>query len=229
LGIDGKRRGRESEPDALRDVVVPDLPSRIPLFPLPETVLFPLMPLPLHIFEPRYVKMVKDAWEGTRLIGMVLLRPGWEGTYYGRPPIYPLGCAGMLEECDHLDNGRFNILLRGIARFRILDEHLGEPYRLAEVEYTPESDGDAAALAQVRSQILGLLGEQVEGVLSVREDVPHEVFVNALGQSLDFSPVERQSLLECGTIEGRGAQLLEIMRFHRLERAFRSGGDSTLH
>jgi len=208
---------------------VPELPSRIPLFPLPETVLFPLMPLSLHIFEPRYVQMVKDAREGARLIGMTLLRPGWEGTYYGRPPIYPFGCAGLLEECDLLDNGRFNILLRGIARFRVSDEHLGQPYRLAEVEYAPESEGDAAALGQARTQILAQLGEQVEGVLAVREDVPHEVFVNALSQSLDFSPVERQSLLECGTIEDRGAQLLEILRFHRLEKASRSGGDFTLH
>ena len=208
---------------------MPELPSRIPLFPLPETVLFPLMPLSLHIFEPRYVKMVKDAREGARLIGMVLLRPGWEGTYYGRPSIYPFGCAGLLEECDLLENGRFNILLRGIARFRVLDEHVGEPYRLAEIEYAPEGEGDADALGLTRTQILALLGEQVEGVLAVREDVPHEVFVNALSQSLDFSPVERQSLIECGTIEERGSQLLEILKFHRLERGFRSGGDSTLH
>jgi Lon protease-like protein len=208
---------------------VPELPSRIPLFPLPETVLFPLMPLPLHVFEPRYVKMVKDAWQGSRLVGIVLLRPGWERTYYGRPPIYPVGCAGLLEECDPLDDGRFNILLRGLARFRVLDEHFGQPYRLAEVEYTPESDGNPAALVQVRAQVLAFLGRQVDGALAVREDVPHEVFVNALGQSLDLSPVERQSLIECGTIEDRGTQLLEILKFHRLERASRSGGDSTPH
>src|SRR5262245_48992278 len=152
-GIDGS--SREARPDPLRgDVVVPDLPSRIPIFPLPETVLFPLMPLPLHIFEPRYVKMVKDASQGARIVGMVLLRPGWEATYYGRPSIYPVGCAGLMEECDVLDDGRFNILLRGIARFRVLDEHLEEAYRVAEVEYTPESDGEPAALAKIRAQVL---------------------------------------------------------------------------
>ena len=208
---------------------MPQLPPRIPLFPLPETVLFPLMPLPLHIFEPRYVKMVRDAWEGARLIGMMLLRPGWEATYYGRPPTYAFGCVGLVEECALLDDGRFNILLRGISRFRVLEEQLGEPYRLADVEYLPEGEGEHSLLGDLRRDILALLGQGVEGVLAVREDVPHEVFVNALCQSLDLSPVERQSLLECGTMEARGSQLLEILRFHRLEKASRTGGDSTLH
>ena len=72
------------------------LPSSIPLFPLPNVVLFPNVFLPLHIFEPRYRKMIADALEGDRIIGMVLLRPGYEAEYEGRPPIYQVGCAGVI-------------------------------------------------------------------------------------------------------------------------------------
>ena len=72
------------------------LPATLPLFPLPNVVLFPNVFLPLHIFEPRYRAMVADALKGDRLIGMVLLRPGWESDYEGRPPVFPTGCAGLI-------------------------------------------------------------------------------------------------------------------------------------
>ncbi|PYQ07933.1 MAG: hypothetical protein DMF82_02640 [Acidobacteria bacterium] len=107
------------------------IPSTIPLFPLPDVVLFPRMPLPLHIFEPRYRKMTSDVMAGHKIIGMTLLKPGWEKDYYGRPPVYPIGCAGVVEECRPLEDGRFNIRLKGVSRFRILSEQGGEPYRLA--------------------------------------------------------------------------------------------------
>ena len=72
------------------------LPPTIPLFPLPNVVLFPNVLLPLHIFEPRYRDLVRDALAGDQVIGMVLLRPGYEGDYDGRPPIYSVGCAGLI-------------------------------------------------------------------------------------------------------------------------------------
>ena len=87
------------------------LPSPLPLFPLPDVVLFPHMPLPLHVFEPRYRKMTADAMASHKTIGMTLLKPGWERDYYGRPPVYPVGCAGIVEECWPLEDGRFNIRL----------------------------------------------------------------------------------------------------------------------
>mgnify|MGYP003414648485 CR=1 FL=1 len=84
---DGRGRGR---PAALTGLV--------PLFPLPNVVLFPGAPLPLHVFEPRYRKMVEDALGSHRSIGIVLLKPGYEQDYQGRPPIYPLGCSGAIVE-----------------------------------------------------------------------------------------------------------------------------------
>ncbi len=93
------------------------LPKRIPIFPLPSTVLFPGLPLPLHVFEPRYRGMVEDALAGERVIGMVLLKPGWESDYEGAPPVFPIGCLGRIDHAEPLPDGRFNILLTGRARF----------------------------------------------------------------------------------------------------------------
>ena len=101
------------------------LPSEIPIFPLPNVVLFPSALLPLHIFEPRYRAMVADALESERLIGLVMLRPGWESQYDGTPDVYPIGCAGFITHADRLPDGRFNIMLRGLEKFRILDERPG--------------------------------------------------------------------------------------------------------
>src|SRR3954454_14857174 len=110
------------------------LPPTIPVFPLPNVVLFPTVSLPLHIFEPRYREMVTDALEGDRIIGMALLRPGWEGSYEGQPPIYPVGCAGLITHSERLSDGRYNIVLRGLEKFRIVREHGHRSYRTAEVD-----------------------------------------------------------------------------------------------
>ena len=106
----------------------------LPLFPLPNVVLFPNVFLPLHIFEPRYREMVADALASDRMIGMVLLRPGWDRDYEGRPPIYSVGCSGVLTHNERLPDGRYNIVLRGIERFRILEEDQALSYRRAAVE-----------------------------------------------------------------------------------------------
>src|SRR6187455_1781223 len=98
------------------------LPATIPIFPLPDVVLFPDVDRPLHIFEPRYRAMVADALKGDRIIGMVLLQPGHEAEYEGRPPVYPVGCAGIITDVQELPDGRFNLVLRGFAKFRVISE-----------------------------------------------------------------------------------------------------------
>src|SRR5215212_6414723 len=100
----------------------------LPLFPLPTVVLFPNVFLPLHIFEPRYRAMVSDALAGDRIIGMVLLKPGFESDYDGRPPIYQVGCAGVITHSEALPDGRFNIVLRGLEKFRITGEDRSKSY-----------------------------------------------------------------------------------------------------
>jgi Lon protease-like protein len=177
------------------------------------------MPLPLHIFEPRYRKMVADARDGHQLIGMVLLQPGWEPRYYGRPPVFPVGCAGRIEQCEALPDGKYNIVLRGLARFSIIEEHPGELYRVAKVEVRPEPAHDAAALDSVRTNLIAAIEKASEQeAVVLHGSLPSDVFINALCQSLDLAPLERQSLLDCDTLLERGRRLVEILEFKRLER-----------
>src|SRR5438046_1388611 len=124
----------------------------LPLFPLPNVVLFPNVFLPLHIFEPRYRAMVADALESDRMIGMVLLKPGWEPQYEGRPPVYPIGCSGLMTHVESLPDGRYNIVLRGIERFRILEENYDLSYRRATVDPVAEQELTADDRAALRSE-----------------------------------------------------------------------------
>ena len=134
--------------------------SLLPLFPLPNVVLFPNVFLPLHIFEPRYREMVADAVADDRLIGMVLLRPGWEHDYEKQPPVYPIGCSGVMTHVEQLADGRYNIVLRGIDRFRILEEDYHRSYRRAAIEPLAETvpaPEDRAVIRLQRSKLEGLL------------------------------------------------------------------------
>src|SRR5207247_4249108 len=106
----------------------------LPIFPLPNVVLFPNGLLPLHVFEPRYREMVADALASDRMIGMALLKPGWEHEYEGHPPVYPIGSNGVITHVERLDDGRYNIVLREVERFRILEENYERSYRRASIE-----------------------------------------------------------------------------------------------
>jgi len=165
--------------------------------------------------------MVRDALGSHRTIGIVLLKPGYEHDYQGRPPIYPLGCSGAIVEDERLDDGRYNILLLGLSRFRVLEEQAGEPYRLAAVEELSDPAGDAASLDPLRDRVLAALGRLTDGSAAVhlKGDVSSAALVNGLSQGLDLSPVEKLSLLGCDTLVERAARLLDLLEFHALERA----------
>ncbi len=122
----------------------------IPIFPLPDVVLFPHTLLPLHIFEPRYRQMVRDCLAGDKRLAMGLLRPGWETDYYGRPPIYPIAGAGEIIQHEELPDGRFNILLRGTMRIGITAElPADKSYRVARARPLPDRYPDANPKALV--------------------------------------------------------------------------------
>ena len=122
----------------------------IPIFPLPDVVLFPHTLLPLHIFEPRYRQMVRDCLAGDKRLAMALLRPGWETDYYGRPPIYPIAGAGEIIQHEELPDGRFNILLRGTMRIGITAElPADKSYRVGRARPLPDRYPDANPKALV--------------------------------------------------------------------------------
>src|SRR5947199_2550922 len=137
----------------------------LPLFPLPNVVLFPNVFLPLHIFEPRYREMVADARASDRLIGMVLLKPGWEQEYEGQPPVFPIGCSGVMTHAERLADGRYNIVLRGVERFRIREENRELAYRRAVVEPIGEAEispGERASVRGLRTRLEALLAPVME-------------------------------------------------------------------
>jgi Lon protease-like protein len=175
------------------------LPSTIPIFPLQDVMLFPHVSRPLLIFEPRYRAMVADALKGDRIIGMVLLRPGYESDYEGRPPVYPIGCAGVITEATQLPDGRYTIVLRGLAKFRVTGEDQSRPYRLAKIQAMPETltDEDKTALRTERQRLVSVLkAAMAPGSDLPPATIPDEDLVNAVSQYLDIEPIDRQDLLE---------------------------------
>src|SRR5262249_24986467 len=124
------------------------------LFPLPNLVLFPSVIQPLHIFEPRYRQMMDDALDDDRLLALVLLRPGWEEDYHLRPAIFALACLGTISNEELLADGRYNLLLHGLRRVRVVEE-LSAPklYRSARVELLDDVPASAKAECQLRKEL----------------------------------------------------------------------------
>ncbi len=115
-----------------------NIPELVPFFPLPEAVLFPRQVLPLHIFEPRYCAMVADALSDAGLVAIALLKPGYERLYFtSRAPVHQLLGVGRIIASEELEEGKYNILLRGETRAEIVTEFPGRPYRQARVEPIP--------------------------------------------------------------------------------------------
>jgi Lon protease-like protein len=200
-------------------------PLTIPLFPLPSTVLFPNVFLPLHIFEPRYRQMVEDALSGDRLIGMTLLQPGYDAEYEGRPPVYAVGCSGVITHVERLADGRFNLILRGLEKFRILVEEPPAPdgrlYRRAAVETLDETvpEADRAPLRHERQRLEAMLAPLLDAAAAqhhVTEAMADEDLVNALAQYLEFEPLEKLALLERPGSLARCRSMVELLEMKAL-------------
>jgi len=196
------------------------LPPTIPIFPLPNVVLFPGVFLPLHIFEDRYRAMVRDALAGDRLIGLVLLRPGWEDSYEGTPEVYGVGCAGLITHSERLEDGRYNIVLHGLTKFCIRGEEAeAGGYRRARVETIDEPAGDAVrrVIRERRHRIEELVAPLIDsGDQHLPDAMPEDELVNALSQYLEFEPVERQALLERPDVIARCDALIELLEMKAL-------------
>jgi Lon protease-like protein len=192
------------------------LPVDLPLFPLPNVVLFPDVCLPLHIFEPRYRQMLAAALAGDRLIGMALLKAGHEAEYEGQPPVYEIGCAGLITHAEQLEDGRSNIVLHGIQRFRIVGENHDLPYRRARVQalLDPLDPDDRRALHDARHRLEALVGPVVERAgaeVRIPPTIPDHELVNALAQYLPLDAVEKQALLEREGVLDRCNGLIELL------------------
>ncbi len=196
------------------------LPAAIPIFPLQDVMLFPDASRPLHIFEPRYREMVADALAGDRIIGMVMLHAGYEDEYAGNPPIYDIGCAGVISNVERLDDGRYNIVLRGLVKFRVVREDHSRSYRVAEVDALPESldDADRAALRGRRPLLVQLLASVAPGQAPTPDELPDELLVDGLSQFLGMSALDRLDLLRQKGPLARAEALIGLLERGELSR-----------
>jgi len=190
------------------------LPASIPIFPLPDVTLFPHSTQPFHIFEPRYREMIADALAGDGVIGMVTLQAGFEADYDGRPPIHDLGSAGRIIQSEMLPDGRYNIVLQGFAKFRVLGEDGSRAYRLADVELVPESmdEADRDELHRRRMQLEEALLSVIPGARLPDPEVPDEQVIDGLSLAVPLQPEERLRLLEADGPLERALGLIRRLR-----------------
>ena len=205
---------------------MPERTLVIPVFPLPDVVLFPKIQLPLHIFEPRYREMVRHAMSHERLIGMALLKGDWEKNYYGNPETYGVGCLGEMVGVTPLPDGRYNILLYGLREYEIQEHVLDEaPYRLAKALLRDQAaELEPSFLAALKKEVLeltrGIMEEEGSALMKILIDpsIDGATWLNLCCFSLDISTVEKQSLLEAKSLEERAAHLLSVLRFRAAEK-----------
>jgi Lon protease-like protein len=192
--------------------------GRVPIFPLPNVVLFPHGLLPLHLFEPRYREMARAALEGERLIAMALLKPGWEADYQGRPAVHDVVGIGRVLQDARLPDGRFNLLLGGIARARILEEVGSRPYREARVVLLSSRPSEGPVAERRKRLLLAFYLERLrEAIPPGRElpappdDVPLGDLCDLLLSVLEFDVGLRQEFLAELDVAVRAERLLRLI------------------
>lgn len=188
--------------------------KRLSIFPLPGALLFPGMHLPLHIFEERYRALINDAMARDRRIGM--LQPKSGGNV---PDLFDIGCVGKIIDIEALEDGRFNIVLEGLSRFRVLREiDASTAFRQveAEIEDSFETDevlasAERAALEIESRRFAELQGYQIDWDSIGRLD--DNAFVNGIAQIAPFDPASKQALLEVDGLSARAELIIQLLEF----------------
>jgi Lon protease-like protein len=189
------------------------MPTRLSIFPLPGVILFPGLHLPLHVFEPRYRALVGDALARDRRIAMIQPQRAGDGA-----PLYDVGCVGKIEEVEALDDGRYNIVLAGEARFRMVRElDVATPFR--QVEATLLDDDEGATLASVERA--GFEDEarrfaEAQGYIVDWDSVSRlddRTLIDGVSQIAPFDAAAKQALLETASLSERCELLIQLMQF----------------
>jgi uncharacterized protein len=198
-----------------------DFGGAVRLFPLPNLVLFPHVAQPLHIFEARYREMMSDALDDDRLMGIALLRAGWEENYHKCPPIHPVICIGRILQEERLADGRYNLLLHGLCRARVVTElKLNKPYRTARVELLADvAIADADRAEHWRRRLDQRLGHWFAGhpmaLKQMRRLLQSSLalgaFSDILVYSISLEPEVKQVLLQEVDVESRVSRLFELL------------------
>jgi len=220
------------QPGPRAQIVLPDI---LPVFPLTGVLLLPRGRLPLNIFEPRYLAMIRDALGGERLIGMVQPSDPQDDNRGGggaNPPVYPIGCAGRLTQFSEADDGRFVITLTGVSRFRIREElPLLSGYRRVVPDWLPfahDRDSPGEPGFDRERLIRGLKSyfaqRQISADFEAIEKAPSEYLVTSLAMACPFAPSEKQALLEAADPDERARLLTTLVEMAAIEPTSEDSG-----
>jgi uncharacterized protein len=186
----------------------------LPMFPLPGTVFFPNTLMPLHVFEPRYRAMTQYCIEHSWPMALALIEPGHEDSQPGAPPVAQMASIGHLVMHEELDDGRYNIVLQGVARIRILEEqpHENRPYRTVRAQLVsdyiiPDRDLLKRKAAAVRAALTSLMirDHKIRDMVSapLLETRSPAVLADAVSAMIFNDPVKRQQQLDCARVHDR--------------------------
>lgn len=191
----------------------------VPIFPLPDFVLFPGIVTPLHVFELRYRTMVREALSAERIIALALLKPGWERDYHGSPEFFPLACLARFQEVEWLPNDCYDLKLIGLSRVRLGSIVREYPYRAAKVHlltqepYTeddPLVEMEKCALAETFGRWSANASREEPGA-TLDLERRYEILVNSVCMVADLAPREKLELLEVDSILERGHRVREAL------------------
>ena len=197
--------------------------GQLALFPLPSTVLLPRTILPLHVFEPRYRRMLDDVMAGDGLIGVILLKPGEQGQTFQQPPLHSIGGLGKVMDVTRLPDGRSNLILLGLSRFEVREEiEVDRPYRLARVDLL--QDGAVSPGCPALKRFRSLIGAIPDSLLRDVRNLFHGMaikeqpgaMVDLVMDSLALSASELQEILSTVDVAERAELAVKIL-LHRLQ------------
>ncbi|QKG72656.1 LON peptidase substrate-binding domain-containing protein [Erythrobacter mangrovi] len=194
---------------------------RLSIFPLPGAILFPGLQLPLHVFEPRYRELVGSALAKNRLIGMIQPQQSREGA-----PLYEIGCVGRIGDVEAMEDGRYNIVLDGEARFRVIRElDVTTPFRQVEAELIDDPEDEVLSSAERGNfEFEARRFAQIQGYSVDWDSVERlddETLINGVAQIAPFDTASKQALLEAPDLSARCELMIQLMQFF----ALRDDGD----
>jgi uncharacterized protein len=193
----------------------------IPLFPLPNVVLFPKTPMPLYIFEERYRTMIREVLAKDGELVIALLRNGAESGHTGNPAVHDIACLGKIETCEELEDGKYNIVVIGVHRVRILREVQHSPYRMVEVEKIDEEEAteQSAGILDRQNHLGTLFAEFTELATGIKQQaldlmpqLDFESLVNMVAMTLNLAIDQKQSLLEISDTSQRCDMLIPVLQ-----------------
>ncbi len=198
-----------------------ELEMIIPLFPLPNVVLFPKTPMPLYIFEERYRIMVREALAGNGELVIALLRGGASSGHAGISAVHDIACLGKIETYEELEDGKYNIVVIGVHRVRILREVQHSPYRMVEVEKIEEDacNEQSANIMDRHNHLGGLFAKFTELATGVKQQamelmpqLDFESLVNMVAMTLNLEIEQKQALLELSDASQRCDMLIPVLQ-----------------